>query len=160
MIRPSRLFPVMAAAVLGAQLFAAAPASAGLIKVGVLTCRINGGTGMIFYSKKPLKCVFTSVSGRMERYSGSISKFGLDVGRTTGTSLIWKVFAPGSTRRGALAGTYAGATAQVTAGAGLGANVLVGGARRTINLQPASITAQTGFNIAAGVAGLTLRRAR
>ena len=50
----------------------------------------------------------------------------------------------------ALAGNYGGATAEATAGDGLGANVLVGG----------SDQGQAGLNVAADVAGLRLRPAR
>ena len=42
---------------------------------------------------------------------------------------------------------------------GLGANVLVGGFDKGINLQPVSVQAQTGLNIAAGVSSLNLRYA-
>jgi hypothetical protein len=35
--------------------------------------------------------------------------------------------------------------------------VLVGGSRRTISLQPLSVSGQVGINLAVGVAGLTLR---
>jgi hypothetical protein len=58
-----------------------------------------------------------------------------------------------------LAGTYAGATAGGTVGAGVGANVLVGGSDRTVVLQPVSVQAQTGLNIAAGVSRMELRPA-
>lgn len=153
----SRLLPAAALA-LGAALFAT-PASA-LMKIGVLSCHIDGGTGMVIYSSKTLRCTFRTVSGRVEHYRGVISKFGLDIGETTGTSLVWNVFAAGGRHRGALAGTYAGATAEVTPGAGLGANVLIGGLRHGITLQPVSFQAQTGVNIAAGVAGLKLRAVR
>jgi hypothetical protein len=39
---------------------------------------------------------------------------------------------------------------------GVGANVLVGGSGSTISLQPLSIEGNTGLNVAAGVAALTL----
>ncbi|HKN27616.1 MAG TPA: DUF992 domain-containing protein, partial [Roseiarcus sp.] len=56
-----------------------------------------------------------------------------------------------------LAGTYVGVGAQATAGAGVGANVLVGGSGRAFSLQPVSIEGQTsGINIAAGVTTVTL----
>jgi hypothetical protein len=42
---------------------------------------------------------------------------------------------------------------------GLGANVLVGGFKKGINLQPLSVQAQTGLNVAAGVSSLHLRYA-
>ncbi len=155
MIRISRLVPALAATALAAAAFAT-PAQA-LVKVGVLSCHIAGGTGLVLYSKKHLRCTFRRASGRVERYTGSITRVGLDIGETTGTSLVWAVFAPGSTQRGALAGSYAGASAEVTLGAGLGGNVLIGGFKRTITLQPVSVQAQTGYNLAAGVAGLKLR---
>jgi hypothetical protein len=62
--------------------------------------------------------------------------------------------------RGALAGNYAGASAEATVGAGLGANVLVGGSNRTVALQPISVQGQAGLNLAVGVAGLELQPAR
>ena len=50
------------------------------------------------------------------------------------------------------------AGAEATVGLGLGANALVGGFRKSINLQPISVQAQTGLNVAAGVQSLHLRR--
>ena len=49
---------------------------------------------------------------------------------------------------GALAGSYVGVGAEATAGAGLGANALVGGTGRSFSLQPLSVQGQTGVNIA------------
>ena len=62
----------------------------------------------------------------------------------------------GSVRPGALAGSYAGATASATVGVGLGANVLIGGSGNTVALQPLSIEGNTGLNVAAGIAAITL----
>lgn len=130
-------------------------------KVGSLTCDISAGIGVIVASKKNLTCMFTpSQPGPREVYVGSISKFGLDLGATSGGELAWAVFAPSTRKFGALAGHYVGASAEATVGAGVGANVLVGGSNRTITLQPVSVQAQTGLNVAAGVAELTLRPAR
>lgn len=130
-------------------------------KVGTLTCDISGGIGLIIASKKAVTCMFTpSQPGPREVYTGSISKFGLDVGATAGGEMIWAVFAPSNRRFGALAGQYGGASAEATVGAGLGANVLVGGSNRTVSLQPVSVQGQAGLNLAVGVAGLELRPAR
>ena len=41
-------------------------------------------------------------------------------------------------------------------GAGLGANVPLGGSNRTVALQPISLSGQTGLNLALGVAALQL----
>ena len=130
-------------------------------KVGTLNCDISAGLGVIIASKKRVTCMFTpSAPGPREVYVGDISKFGLDLGATSGGQRVWAVFAPSSRRFGALAGHYVGATAEATVGAGLGANALVGGSNRTVTLQPLSVTGQTGLHVAAGVAELTLRPAR
>jgi len=130
-------------------------------KAGTLTCDISGGIGLIITSKKEVTCMFTpSQPGPREVYTGSITKFGLDLGATTGGEMIWAVFAPSNRRFGALAGNYGGASAEATVGAGVGANVLVGGSERTVTLQPVSVQGQAGLNLAVGVAGLELRPAR
>jgi len=130
-------------------------------KVGTLTCDISAGIGLIITSKKDVTCMFTpSAGGSREVYTGSITKFGLDIGATTGGEMVWAVDAPTNRRFGALAGHYAGATGEATVGAGVGANVLVGGSNRTVTLQPVSVQGQAGLNLAAGVAELTLHPAR
>jgi hypothetical protein len=70
------------------------------------------------------------------------------------------VFADTNRYSGMLAGTYAGATAEMTIAAGLGANVLVGGSNRTVALQPLSVQGQVGLNIAAGIGALELHLVR
>jgi hypothetical protein len=130
-------------------------------KAGTLTCDISAGVGLIITSKKNLTCMFTpSHLGPREVYTGSISKFGLDLGATTGGEMIWVVYAPSNKRFGALAGHYGGASAEVTIGAGVGTNVLVGGSDRGVILQPVSVQGQAGLNLAVGVAGFELRPAR
>lgn len=131
------------------------------VRVGTLSCDISGGIGMIITSKKAVRCLY-SPEGRdpREAYIGSIEKFGLDIGATTGGEMVWAVYAPTRGGRYALAGHYAGASAEATVGAGAGANALIGGSRRTVTLQPLSVQAQAGLNLAVGVAGLTLHPAR
>ena len=138
-----------------------ASAQADRMKVGTLSCDVSGGIGLIITSKKDLTCMFTpSQPGPREVYVGSITKFGLDLGATAGGEMVWAVYAPTTRKFGALAGDYGGATAEATVGAGLGANVLVGGSDRTVALQPVSVQGQAGLNVAAGVAELRLRPAR
>ena len=135
--------------------------AANRTKVGTLTCDISAGLGLIITSKKNLACMFTpSQPGPREVYSGSITKFGLDLGATSGGEMVWAVYAPSNKRFGALAGHYGGASAEATVGAGVGANVLVGGSERTVTLQPLSVQGQAGLNLAVGVAELDLRPAR
>lgn len=53
-------------------------------------------------------------------------------------------------------GTYVGASGHVALGPGLGANVLIGGSRRSVVLQPLSVELSVGINLAIGVTRLTL----
>jgi hypothetical protein len=131
-------------------------------KVGTLDCDVSAGMGMIITSKKGVRCVFTpSATKRPEIYAGDITKYGLDVGVTSGGKMIWAVYAPTTAKlRGALSGTYVGASGEATVGAGVGANALVGGNNQTITLQPLSVQGQAGLNLAVGVAGLRLNQAR
>jgi len=155
-------FTAIAAAALISLGLAASPglaASKG-VKIGVLTCEVDGGVGMVIGSSKGMDCVFEGTVGRRERYTGSIDKLGLDIGITRKTVIAWAVFAPGKLKAGALAGRYAGASAEATVAVGLGANVLVGGSNKSIALQPLSVQAQTGLNLAAGIASLRLKKAK
>ena len=133
----------------------AAPAEAR-IRAGLLTCSVAPGVSFIVGSQKAVTCDFKSVDGRREHYRGRITRIGLDVGFTTGGKIVWAVYAPAQRRAGALAGGYGGASAEATAGGGVGANVLVGGFWDSFNLQPLSVQGQTGLNVVAGIAGLSL----
>jgi hypothetical protein len=139
----------------------AAPASAqSAVKVGTLSCNVASGFGFIFGSSKALNCTYSGVGGQYEHYMGNITKFGADIGYTSGGIIVWTVVAPVAMMHpGALAGAYAGATGSATVGVGVGANVLVGGSNNTIALQPLSIEGNTGLNVAAGVAAITLSAA-
>jgi hypothetical protein len=133
----------------------------GQVQVGVLRCDVSGGIGLIVTSSREMTCRFKPRRGRSEVYSGVVQRFGLDIGATTRGVMSWAVFAPSNTRRsGALAGEYVGASAEATVGAGIGANVLVGGFENSLSLQPVSVQAQTGLNFATGVARLTLTQRR
>jgi Protein of unknown function (DUF992) len=127
------------------------------VKIGVLSCGVGGGIGYIIGSSKPVDCVYQPAGGgRAEHYTGSIGKLGIDIGVTEQTVIAWAVFAPGKTKAGALKGSYGGVSAEATVAVGLGANVLVGGFNKGINLQPISVQAQSGLNIAAGISSLKL----
>jgi hypothetical protein len=136
----------------------AGSASAGGVKIGVLTCHESSGWGFVLGSTKHLRCNFATDRGYTEHYEGKVSKFGVDLGYTSSAVIIWDVVAPNTgVERGALAGDYAGAQASVALGGGVGANVLVGGLHRSIALQPVSIEGETGLNIAAGVGAISLK---
>ncbi len=161
MSRSSLMKITLAAVALAAPLMAMPAFAQEKIKVGTLRCAVSGGIGLIITSKKDMICRFRPSRGRSERYAGSIRKFGLDVGATRRGVVLWSVFAPTNhPLHGALAGDYVGASGEVTAGAGVGANALIGGFDRSISLQPISVGSQEGVNFALGVADLSLRHIR
>jgi uncharacterized protein DUF992 len=156
----SRVFRVFAILATAAAL--AGPVQAQeRVQAGQLTCDVSAGIGLIIGSQRNVSCTFTpSTPGPIEYYTGTISKLGVDIGVTAGGVMVWAVLAPTNRPYGALAGTYAGAAAEASVVAGVGANALIGGSNRTIALQPLSVQGQVGLNIAAGVAGLELRPVR
>jgi Protein of unknown function (DUF992) len=130
-------------------------------QAGTLNCDVSGGIGFVVGSQREVNCLFTpNYPAPPEQYIGTITKMGLDVGFTGGGQLVWSVLQSTSRRRGAIAGNYAGASAEATVGAGLGANVLVGGSDRSVALQPLSVQGQVGLNIAAGIAEIALQFVR
>ena len=148
------------AAALTLAVASAAPATAQRVRAGVLTCDISAGMSFIVGSQKSVVCTFApEPPGPEQVYSGSISKFGLDIGATGGGVMVWAVFTDSLAPPGAgfLAGDYFGASGQVTIAAGLGANVLIGGNNNTVALQPISVSTSVGLNFALGVAELRLR---
>jgi len=140
--------------------FATAPAAAQSSgQSGQLTCNLGPSIGLIVGSRQKMTCVFVnSATGRRENYVGRIGRLGLDVGIQAGGKMVWGVIAkvnPLGPR--ALVGDYVGASGEIGLGLGVGANVLVGGSNRTIALQPLSVEASVGVNLALGVARLALR---
>ena len=128
--------------------------------VGTLTCNVAGGMGFVFGSSKELSCLFTRTDGIGERYTGTIKKFGVDIGFTKEAQMVWLVFAPGTIARGALTGSYVGATASATVGVGAGANVSVGGGSGQVTLQPVSVEGSVDLNVAGGIGEVELKAAR
>ena len=135
-----------------------AAAQAGNVKLGVLSCSIEGGIGYLVTSNKALDCTFrSSRDGSRERYTGVVTKLGLDIGQTSQGEMVWAVMAPSRDyEEGALEGTYYGVNAEASVVTGGGLNLLVGGWHKSINLEPLSAQAQTGLNLAVAVASIDL----
>jgi hypothetical protein len=144
-----KLLATAAAAAFALAGAAGAAQAASTVKVGVLTCDVEPGLGFVIGSDKALDCWFKpSKGGKTEHYSGSIKKLGIDVGYTAKTKIAWLVFAAekAPNKKHALAGTYVGASHEVTLGLGLGGNWLIGGSNKSFALQPWSIQGQVGLN--------------
>lgn len=144
-------------ALTGPMVSAPSLAASSHIKVGVLTCAAGPKIGLLITSKQKINCSFQPDSHETEHYSGTIREFGLDIGATAASVIIWGVFAAQSGYKpGSLAGTYAGVSGEATVGLGLGANALIGGSDKSIALQPVSVQGQAGLNLAVGVSKLVL----
>ncbi|TIW78929.1 MAG: DUF992 domain-containing protein, partial [Mesorhizobium sp.] len=132
----------------------ASPVSAGTLRLGTLDCTIDGGVGYVITSNKGVSCTFRPYHhGPAEQYTGMISKLGVDIGQTHQDQEI------GATRHheaGDLAGSYYGVNAEASVVTGGGANLLVGGLDGAFMLEPLSVQAQTGVNLAVAVASLDL----
>jgi hypothetical protein len=154
-----KLSLLLAAVSLGAMSFSGPAAAAPHgVKVGILTCHVHSGWGYVVGSSKRMDCDYKPKDHGPDYYSGNISKIGVDIGYTAGGTLVWDVIAPTSDlRAGALQGDYAGATASATIGAGVGANVLIGGFDKSIALQPVSVEGNTGLNISGGIGAMSLK---
>jgi Protein of unknown function (DUF992) len=154
-----RIKPLLAVIGAGVLTWAIAlPVHAERFRVGRLLCGSGARIGLGVGSTQSLRCVFhTGNPPRRYVYVGRIRRAGLDLGVTSAGVLSWAVFARNS-RIGpsTLRGNYVGASGNVALGPGLGVNVLIGGSRRTIVLQPLSVERTIGFNLAAGVTNLTL----
>ncbi len=151
---------VSLAATVGAvcALTLAATGAQANVEAGALSCRGGGAVGMVVTSLHHLACVFRpAAGGPVQHYEARIRKVGLDLGITRSEVLGWLVFAPSRVvGPGGLAGGYGGVQAGASIGVGVGANGLVGGLNNSFALQPVSVAAQTGVNVAGGLAGLEL----
>lgn len=144
---------------LGLTIAAGGAAAADGLKIGVLQCAVHEGVGLIVMEEERMTCTFTPASGSPEKYTGHIRKFGLDVGVTAGTVIVWGVIAADPAYKpGSLAGKYVGISAEASVGLGVGANALLGGSEKSIALQPVSVQGQVGLDIAIGITDMDLER--
>ena len=151
-------------AALGAIALAASivPASAGA-KIGTLTCRSNGTVNQIVTSSETVLCTYAPL-GRWtptETYVGTLDTYGIDLGITGRTRMVWSVLAASFTEGEpqSLAGRYYGTSVDASFAVGVGGKSLIGGPDRGFTLQPTSLQIQEGVNATLGVARLTLEEA-
>ncbi len=140
-------------------MLAAAPAYAQghSIRQGVLTCRTSASIGLIVGSRQRLRCQFRSDRGWTQNYTAASAAWVLTSASPPAASWCGRCWqAPPTFLWGALAGDFVGASGDVSVGVGAGANLLVGGTRRSVSLQPLSLEGQVGVNLALGVARMTL----
>lgn len=129
------------------------------IYIGSLTCNVGGSTGYVLGSAKPLDCVFLGKDGvSTAHYTGTIDKVGIDIGYTRAVHTIWRVYSLGSDRGVTqIGGTYVGEQGTVAAGNQAGGNWIYGGPNAEIGMISSGVIKDAGYNLATGVAAMTIR---
>ena len=156
--RKASAFTILAALLATATLTSTSRADDYTTKTGLLTCHAASGFGWIIASSRTLECEYVPSQGPAERYQGTITKIGIDLGYLAPIALIWGVIAPSTVpSNGALAGNYFGATAQVAVALGGGVSILTGGFRKSIALQPVTLEGDAGLYIGVGFASMSLQ---
>jgi hypothetical protein len=92
------------------------------------------------------------------QYTGSIDKVGVDIGYTKAVHTIWRVYSLGSDRGPSnLSGTYVGEQGTAAAGSQAGGNWIYGGPNAEVGMVSSGVIQDAGYNLAAGVAAMTIR---
>ncbi len=154
---------LMCSVILGLATLAQAGEEKKGVRVGALKCNEASGWGFVIGSSRNLKCIFNPAEkgAKPERYTGTIKKWGVDIGYQGSAVLLWGVLSTSAKLTpGALAGSYGGVTAEAAWAGGLGADILVGGSKKGFALQPISIEGVAGANVAAGVLEVELKAAK
>jgi hypothetical protein len=162
---PGRVVPLIIAFVIAGMAPFGAPAQAqgqNWTQSGMLRCKLNPSIGFIIFGHQSMECRFVpSLPGHPQIYEGALNTVGIDVGVIGAGGLAWAVLAPTSgISAGALAGEYVGASGDVALGAGIGANVLIGGSQRSFALQPVSVEGSVALDVTLGLSALQLRYVR
>jgi hypothetical protein len=125
------------------------------VQVGMLRCNLAPSIGLIVAESQRMSCRFVPDGPYPpQNYSEVMNTVGPELGVTAGGVMAWGAFAPtGGTPIGALVGEYVAASGDISAGVGVGGNVLFGGSNRTIALQPPSVEGDVGVGVSLGVFG-------
>src|ERR1700749_982851 len=76
-------------------------------QVGTLSCSLSSSVDMVVGSRRNGSWTFRAGAGYLdEPYTGTMTRFGVDVGATTGGVIVWTVFAVTARHRKKLAATY------------------------------------------------------
>jgi Protein of unknown function (DUF992) len=128
-------------------------------QAGMLSCKLNPSVGFVIFGHQSMECRFVPTArGAPQIYEGALNTVGIDIGVVGTGGLAWAVLAPTEgVPAGALAGTYVGASGDIALGAGVGANVLVGGSNRSFALQPLSVEGSIALDVTLGLSALQLR---
>jgi len=130
--------------------FSAAHA-ASPVKLGQLDCKVSDVEKTLFKTHLVLACSYVDVNGKNTgEYQAIINRTGLKIGNSDTTEFSWIVTTLGDVSDPKIAGTYFGAAAGASVGAGAGVNYLTGGFEGKISLQPWSVEGKSGLGLDLG----------
>lgn len=134
--------------------------AASPVKIGELTCKVSSEDDKLLQNSIVLACSYVDVGGNNAGlYDGTIERAGIDLGTIQSEQFTWVVSTLGDPADAKIAGTYFGATAGASAGAGAAGNYLTGGFDGKISLQPLSAETKSGFGVSLAGQKLVLKSA-
>ena len=153
---------LLAVGLVSALLPAAAAADSG--RIGVLTCKTVPGSrvNLVIRSTTDVMCEFKDSQGKSEKYKGESGiALGLDLSFKSAENFAFAVLSTSDMSAGkhSLAGKYVGGKASASAGVGLGAAALIGGANDQFGLNPIAVGSEQGVGVAAGIGFLYIEAA-
>lgn len=132
--------------------------AASPVKLGELTCEVSGSENKLLQESIVLSCSYIDAGGNNAgSYEGTMDRAGLDIGTIETEQFTWIVSTLGDPSDAKIAGTYFGATAGASAGAGAAGNYLTGGFEGKISLQPLSVETKSGFGVSLAGQKLVLK---
>lgn len=144
---------ILLSSIFAASMVAGSAFSQSGAELGTLTCKVEGVSNIVVYTKQTFDCSFKRSNGEIEAYDGVIKSYGVDLSIKQDFTLVWGVLAPTDTANmpDSIAGTYSGVGADIALAVGVGAKVLVGGGENSFTLQPVSVAGVTGGGASLGV---------
>lgn len=118
---------------------------------GRISCMIGQAAAPVLGGQRPVNCRYSPRRGPVQRYSGIVRSFAIDLGSIRPTTMSWRVYGPyARAPLGALAGRY-------MAGRGVSGTGLTGGPDGEVVLLPLGLQGARGVNAAVGVTEFELK---
>lgn len=125
--------------------------------LGLLTCTKTGpGKTYFVFSKTPVKCTYQGVGGPQDYTGISGILLGVDLEIENQAAMVYDVIGGTTVNPGGLAGTYVGAKASATIGAGPAVQGGLAGAGKGFELVPLGLGGQIGVGATGGIGYLQI----
>ncbi len=129
----------------------------GTFILGFLTCAKTGpGDTFVVFSRIPVSCHYDGVGGPQDYTGTSGILLGIDLEIENEAAMVYSVIGGTGVNPGGLAGTYVGAKASVTVGAGPAVQGGLAGAGNGFELVPLGLGGQLGVGVTGGIAYLQI----